>query len=70
MAKKIIFYDILIIMGYNDNPLFQEKGSAIFMHLTRENHSPTDGCIALALPDLLEILKTVKKETLICINFD
>lgn len=61
-------YDILTVVGYNDNPPVPGKGSAIFIHIARENYSPTDGCIALALTDLLEILRTVKKETSICIN--
>ena len=61
-------YDILTMVGYNDNPPISGKGSAIFIHVARENYSPTDGCIALALSDLLEILKTVNKKTLICIN--
>jgi len=61
-------YDIFAIIGYNDNLVISGKGSAIFMHVARENYSPTDGCVALALPDLLEILKTVDKKTLICIK--
>lgn len=61
-------YDIIVVLGYNDGPIIPGKGSAIFMHIARENYSPTDGCIALALPDLLEILKTVDKKTLVCIK--
>lgn len=61
-------YDIIVMLGYNDNPVVSGKGSAIFMHIARENYSPTDGCIALSLPDLLEILNTVNKKTLICIK--
>lgn len=61
-------YDIFAVIGYNDNPAIPGKGSAIFMHIARENYSPTDGCVALALPDLLEILKTADKKTLVCIK--
>ena len=32
------------------------KGSAIFLHLARPDYTPTEGCIALALPDLLTTL--------------
>jgi L,D-peptidoglycan transpeptidase YkuD (ErfK/YbiS/YcfS/YnhG family) len=32
------------------------RGSAIFLHVARADFSPTEGCVALALPDLLEIL--------------
>jgi len=68
--RKDNLYDVLAVVGYNDSPPLPGKGSAIFTHVTDKNYSPTDGCIALALPDLLEILRTVKKETLICINPD
>jgi len=66
--REDFLYDIVVPIGYNDNPPVAGKGSAIFIHIARENYSPTFGCIALALPDLLEILKTVKKETLVCIK--
>ncbi|MDI6717816.1 MAG: L,D-transpeptidase family protein [Patescibacteria group bacterium] len=61
-------YDIIVILGYNDNPVIPENGSVIFMHIARPNYSPTAGCIALSMSDLLEILKTVSKDTLVCIE--
>lgn len=61
-------YDVFAVIGYNENPVIPGKGSAIFIHAARKNYSPTDGCVALALPDLLEILKTADKKTLICIK--
>ena len=51
-------YDIIVILGYNDDPPVPGGGSAIFMHIARETYSPTAGCIALAKEDLLEILRT------------
>jgi L,D-peptidoglycan transpeptidase YkuD (ErfK/YbiS/YcfS/YnhG family) len=41
----------------------KNKGSAIFIHLARKNYSGTMGCIGLKKKDLLDILKTVKKQT-------
>ena len=49
-------YDIVVVVGYNDDPVVAGKGSAIFLHLARANYAPTAGCVALALPDLLEAL--------------
>lgn len=63
-------YDVIVVLGYNDNPPTPGKGSAIFMHVARENYSPTASCIALNLNDLLEILKTVSKDTLVCVTED
>lgn len=49
-------YDIILIVGHNDDPVIKGKGSAIFVHLRRPEGTPTDGCVALDLPDLLKIL--------------
>jgi L,D-peptidoglycan transpeptidase YkuD (ErfK/YbiS/YcfS/YnhG family) len=49
-------YDIVVPLGYNDNPVKAGKGSAIFLHIAKPNDEPTDGCVALALPDLLLLL--------------
>ena len=49
-------YDLLIVVGYNDAPVISGRGSAIFIHLARENYEPTEGCIAFARQDLLTIL--------------
>jgi L,D-peptidoglycan transpeptidase YkuD (ErfK/YbiS/YcfS/YnhG family) len=32
------------------------RGSAIFLHVARGDYAPTEGCIALALDDLREVL--------------
>ena len=61
-------YDIVAPIGYNDDPPIAGKGSAIFIHVARESYSPTAGCIALAMPDLLEILRVADRETKICIE--
>lgn len=61
-------YDLIIPLGYNDVPIVKGKGSAIFMHLAKQNYSGTEGCIALAKEDLLEILKHCSTETVITIK--
>ncbi len=49
-------YDLIGILGWNDQPVIRGHGSAIFLHVARPDYSPTEGCIALALPDLLATL--------------
>lgn len=61
-------YDIIIVIGYNDNPILKGKGSAIFLHIARENYEPTAGCIALAKEDLLTIVPQLGAETKIKID--
>lgn len=54
--REEALYDLIIPLGYNDNPITPGKGSAIFMHVAKEDYSGTEGCIALNREDLLEIL--------------
>lgn len=61
-------YDIVVVLGFNDNPVISGKGSAIFMHVARENYFPTSGCIAFKKEDLLGILKNCDKNTLACVK--
>ncbi len=44
-------------LGYNDDPVAPGKGSAIFLHIAREDYGPTEGCIALSRADLLKVLE-------------
>ena len=50
-------YDLLVPLGYNDDPPVAGKGSAIFLHVARPDYAPTDGCVALAVADLQRILR-------------
>jgi L,D-peptidoglycan transpeptidase YkuD (ErfK/YbiS/YcfS/YnhG family) len=50
-------YDLIVPLGYNDAPIVPGAGSAIFLHLARPDFSPTEGCVALALPDLMTVLR-------------
>ena len=46
-------YDLVAVLGYNDDPVVPGKGSAIFLHLARPDYSATHGCVALAYDDAL-----------------
>ena len=60
-------YDIFITLDYNINPIISNKGSAIFIHCSFDDNRPTSGCIALPKHYLIEIIKNLKKKTLIII---
>jgi L,D-peptidoglycan transpeptidase YkuD (ErfK/YbiS/YcfS/YnhG family) len=49
-------YDLVVPLGYNDDPPRLGAGSAIFLHLARPDYAPTEGCVALARADLLAVL--------------
>lgn len=50
-------YDVIGVLGWNDAPPVRGRGSAIFLHVARPDHAPTEGCVALSLPDLLAVLR-------------
>jgi L,D-peptidoglycan transpeptidase YkuD (ErfK/YbiS/YcfS/YnhG family) len=49
-------YDLVVVIGYNDDPVVRCLGSAIFLHVATEKYGPTRGCVALAYDDLLPIV--------------
>ncbi len=53
-------YDLVVELGFNDDPVISGRGSAIFLHVARPDYSQTEGCVACALPDLLELLKAAR----------
>jgi L,D-peptidoglycan transpeptidase YkuD (ErfK/YbiS/YcfS/YnhG family) len=40
-------YDLVVVVGYNMDPVVSGMGSAIFLHIARPDFSPTAGCIAV-----------------------
>ena len=52
-------YDIILVLNYNTNPIIKEKGSAIFIHVTRKNYKKTEGCIAVNKIQLLKMPFTI-----------
>lgn len=40
-------YDVIIVLGHNDAPPVPGLGSAIFLHATRPDRRPTEGCVAI-----------------------
>ena len=60
-------YDFVIPIKYNTIKTKLGKGSAIFIHLTK-NYKPTAGCIAISRKDFLILLKIINKKTKIKIN--
>lgn len=50
-------YDLIVVIGYNDEPRVQGAGSAIFMHIARPGYAPTAGCVALRTDHLLALLE-------------
>jgi len=67
MFRRDYKYDYVIPINYNTKNIKNGKGSAIFIHLTK-NYKPTAGCIALKKKDFLILLKIINKITKIKIT--
>jgi L,D-peptidoglycan transpeptidase YkuD (ErfK/YbiS/YcfS/YnhG family) len=52
-------YDLVAVIGHNDDPPADGMGSAIFVHLAHDDYRPTEGCIAFSRNDLELILSTL-----------
>jgi L,D-peptidoglycan transpeptidase YkuD (ErfK/YbiS/YcfS/YnhG family) len=53
-------YDLVVLLGHNDDPAVPGLGSAIFLHLARPDFSPTEGCVALGRDDLKALLAVAR----------
>ena len=67
LFRKDYKYNYLIIIEYNTKKIKPNKGSAIFIHLTK-NFKATAGCIALLQKDFLIMVKLINKKSTIKIN--
>ena len=56
-------YDVFVEIAYNDEQVVAGKGSAIFLHCAKPDYEPTEGCVALARADLLELLQHIGPQT-------
>jgi len=67
LFRKDSKYDLFILIKYNYEKTYRNKGSAIFLHLTK-NYLPTQGCIAIKKKDFFILNKLIQKNTKIKIT--
>jgi L,D-peptidoglycan transpeptidase YkuD (ErfK/YbiS/YcfS/YnhG family) len=51
-------YDIILVLGHNDDPVVPGAGSAIFLHC-REPGRATEGCVTILHEQLAELLSAL-----------
>ena len=68
MWREDGLYDLVVVIGHNDDPVVAQSGSAVFMHVAAEDGAPTAGCVALAREDLLWVLSALQSDTKIQIR--
>lgn len=68
MWREDGLYDVVVVLGYNDRPRIQGRGSAVFMHVAGPGMKPTEGCVALKRPHLVRLLQRIGRNTAISIK--
>ena len=68
LYRKDNIYDIFINIKYNHFPIVKDKGSAIFLHLSKKKYKATNGCIGIKKKDFLKILPLINDKTKILIK--
>ena len=63
LYKKNNTYDIILVLDYNMNPIRKNRGSAIFIHISKKNYKDTLGCVALKKRHLKKIIKLIDERT-------
>jgi len=68
LYRRDNLYDLFLVLNYNTNPIVKNKGSAIFIHITKDSYKKTKGCIALKKDDLIQLVSKISENTKIKIN--
>ena len=68
LYRKDNVYDLILVLNYNTRPIIKNKGSAIFIHITKKNYQSTKGCIALKKNNLVKLISKIDKNIKIKIS--
>jgi L,D-peptidoglycan transpeptidase YkuD (ErfK/YbiS/YcfS/YnhG family) len=61
-------YDFIVEIDHNSSPRIAGRGSAVFLHLAREDFSPTAGCVSMTEGAMLRLLRRLGPHTRIVIG--
>lgn len=61
-------YDFIIEIDHNTKPRIAGRGSAVFLHLARDNFGPTAGCVSMTKAAMLQLLRRLGPRTRIIIG--
>ena len=68
LYKNENIYDIILVLNYNMNPVKKNKGSAIFIHVAKNNFKRTKGCVAIKKISLIKLIKKINPYTKVKIS--
>src|SRR6202035_6080680 len=61
-------YDFIVEIDHNTSPRIAGRGSAVFLHMARENFAPTAGCVSMTKSAMLRLLRRLGPRTKIVIG--
>jgi L,D-peptidoglycan transpeptidase YkuD (ErfK/YbiS/YcfS/YnhG family) len=61
-------YDFMVEIDHNRIPRIAGRGSAVFLHLARDNFGPTAGCVSMTKSAMLRLLRRLGPRTRIVIG--
>ena len=61
-------YDFIVEIDHNTSPRIPSRGSAVFLHLARNDFSPTAGCVSMTRSAMLRLLARIGPQTEIVIG--
>ncbi len=68
LTRRDHLYDFLVEIDHNTRPRVAGRGSAVFVHLARDNFGPTEGCVAMTKSAMLHLLRRLGPRTRIVIG--
>jgi L,D-peptidoglycan transpeptidase YkuD (ErfK/YbiS/YcfS/YnhG family) len=61
-------YDVIVELGWNDQPVRRGRGSAIFWHLARAALTPTAGCVAVKADVFGKVLPRLTRRAILVVR--
>ena len=63
LFRKDNIYDAILVLDYNMRPIKKNKGSAIFIHISKGNYKSTNGCVGIKKLNIIKIIEKLKNGT-------
>lgn len=68
LARTDHLYDVIVELGWNDDPVIRGRGSAIFWHLPRAGFTPTAGCVAVERHVFQKLLPRLSRDCVMIVG--
>ena len=68
MLRPDHLYDACIVLDWNITPRRRGRGSAIFLHLARQDFPPTQGCVAVTHTVMARLLSRLSRRTVLVVK--